>query len=68
MEVLTLSLSWYGVFIGNSSVKKSADMAQPNLTPPITTVKAALEYKSQLLALEPKVNYLMSLYVCHFEL
>lgn len=49
-------------------MKKSADMAQPNLTPPITTVKAALEYKSQLLALEPKVNYLMSLYVCHFEL
>ncbi|KAH8177021.1 amidohydrolase domain-containing protein [Sarocladium implicatum] len=35
----------------------------PNLTPPITTVKAALEYKSQLQALEPKINYLMSLYL-----
>lgn len=38
-------------------------MSQPNLTPPITTVAAALEYKSQLQAIEPNVNYLMSLYV-----
>lgn len=38
-------------------------MLQPNLTPPITTVAAALDYKSQLEAVEPKVHYLMSLYV-----
>lgn len=36
---------------------------QPNLTPPITTVKQALEYKSQLQALEPNVTFLMSLYL-----
>jgi len=31
--------------------------------PPITTVDAALEYKGRLTAIEPKVNYLMSLYL-----
>ncbi|KAI0206533.1 dihydroorotase [Astrocystis sublimbata] len=35
----------------------------PNLQPPVTSVAAALEYKSQLQALEPEVNYLMSLYL-----
>ncbi|KAI0141833.1 Dihydroorotase [Xylariaceae sp. FL1272] len=35
----------------------------PNLQPPITSVAAALEYKSQLQAIEPQVNYLMSLYL-----
>ncbi|KAI1328346.1 hypothetical protein F5Y16DRAFT_398518 [Xylariaceae sp. FL0255] len=35
----------------------------PNLQPPITTVAAALEYKSRLQALEPRVTYLMSLYL-----
>ncbi|KAI0811612.1 Dihydroorotase [Xylaria sp. FL0064] len=35
----------------------------PNLQPPVTTVAAALEYKSQLQAIEPQVNYLMSLYL-----
>ncbi|KAI6784874.1 dihydroorotase-like protein [Emericellopsis cladophorae] len=34
----------------------------PNLQPPIRTVKRALEYKSELQAIEPNVNYLMSLY------
>ncbi|TRX98777.1 hypothetical protein FHL15_000119 [Xylaria flabelliformis] len=34
----------------------------PNLQPPITSVAAALEYKSLLQAIEPRVNYLMSLY------
>ncbi|KAI9711975.1 MAG: hypothetical protein M1820_001683 [Bogoriella megaspora] len=35
----------------------------PNLIPPITTVKRALEYKDQLESLEPKVTFLMSLYL-----
>lgn len=35
----------------------------PNLVPPITTVEHALEYKKRLQAIEPKVNYLMSLYL-----
>ncbi|OAX84144.1 dihydroorotase, homodimeric type [Emergomyces africanus] len=35
----------------------------PNLVPPITTVAQALSYKERLQALEPKVTYLMSLYL-----
>ncbi|KAI8633368.1 Dihydroorotase [Xylariaceae sp. FL1651] len=35
----------------------------PNLQPPITSAAAALEYKSRLQAIEPRVNYLMSLYL-----
>ncbi|KAJ9142353.1 Dihydroorotase [Pleurostoma richardsiae] len=35
----------------------------PNLQPPITTVAQALEYKSRLQSLDPKVQYLMSLYL-----
>ncbi|KAI9794042.1 MAG: hypothetical protein M1816_006667 [Peltula sp. TS41687] len=35
----------------------------PNLVPPITTVQHALEYRSRLEALEPRVRYLMSLYL-----
>jgi dihydroorotase len=35
----------------------------PNLVPPITTVARAIEYKSQLQALEPNVEFLMSLYL-----
>jgi dihydroorotase len=35
----------------------------PNLVPPITTVGRAIDYKAQLQALEPKVNFLMSLYL-----
>ncbi|KAL9097508.1 MAG: hypothetical protein Q9165_000404 [Trypethelium subeluteriae] len=35
----------------------------PNLVPPITTVQHALEYKSKLEALEPRVKFLMSLYL-----
>jgi dihydroorotase len=31
--------------------------------PPITTVQAAIDYKKQLQAIEPSVNYLMSLYL-----
>jgi dihydroorotase len=38
-------------------------ISKPNLVPPITTVAHALEYKKKLEALEPKVNYLMSLYL-----
>ena len=35
----------------------------PNLMPPITTVKQAVEYRSKLQALEPNVDFLMSLYL-----
>ncbi|KAI9679206.1 MAG: hypothetical protein M1817_005225 [Caeruleum heppii] len=35
----------------------------PNLVPPITTVQQALDYRSRLQALEPKVHFLMSLYL-----
>ncbi|KAH7031286.1 uncharacterized protein B0I36DRAFT_121016 [Microdochium trichocladiopsis] len=35
----------------------------PNLQPPITTVAQAVEYRSKLQAIEPNVNYLMSLYL-----
>lgn len=39
------------------------DCLQPNLQPPITTVAAALAYKSQLQALAPSVTFLMTLYM-----
>ncbi len=35
----------------------------PNLVPPITTVKQALEYREKLQELEPDVEFLMSLYL-----
>lgn len=35
----------------------------PNLQPPITSVAKALEYQSCLRSIEPKVHYLMSLYL-----
>ncbi|OAP56038.1 dihydroorotase, homodimeric type [Fonsecaea erecta] len=35
----------------------------PNLQPPITSVAKALEYRSRLQSIEPKVHYLMSLYL-----
>ena len=35
----------------------------PNLVPPVTTVAMAQEYKSRLVALDPSVNYLMTLYL-----
>lgn len=38
-------------------------LGQPNLVPPVTTVDRALEYKARLQAIEPNVNYLMSLYL-----
>ncbi|KAF8592358.1 Dihydroorotase [Ramaria rubella] len=36
----------------------------PNLTPPITTTMQALAYKSDLEAIDPDVEYLMTLYLC----
>ena len=36
---------------------------QPNLIPPITTVAQCLAYRDRLLAIEPNVAYLMSLYL-----
>ena len=38
---------------------------QPNLVPPLTTVAMALDYQKQLQNLEPKVKFLMSLYLHH---
>ncbi|KIW28478.1 dihydroorotase, homodimeric type [Cladophialophora immunda] len=35
----------------------------PNLQPPITSVAQALEYQSALRSIEPRVHYLMSLYL-----
>ncbi|EMC92103.1 hypothetical protein BAUCODRAFT_38128 [Baudoinia panamericana UAMH 10762] len=35
----------------------------PNLVPPITTVKHCMDYKARLQELEPKVTFLMSLYL-----
>ncbi|CAI4219609.1 unnamed protein product [Parascedosporium putredinis] len=35
----------------------------PNLTPPVTSVARALEYKAELEAIDPTVNYLMSLFL-----
>ena len=37
---------------------------QPNLRPPITTTDQALAYKNDLEALDPHVEYLMTLYLC----
>ena len=39
------------------------DSPQPNLTPPITTTDMALKYKSELEAIDPTVQYLMTLYL-----
>lgn len=36
---------------------------QPNLIPPITTIEAALSYRSRLQKLAPNVKFLMSLYL-----
>ncbi|KAA8651424.1 dihydroorotase [Aspergillus tanneri] len=35
----------------------------PNLVPPVVTVDRALDYKKRLQAIEPNVNFLMSLYL-----
>ncbi|KAH8882856.1 dihydroorotase [Thozetella sp. PMI_491] len=35
----------------------------PNLTPPVTTVAMALEYRDRLRAIAPDVNFLMTLYL-----
>lgn len=48
------------LFIMMTFVKQSY---QPNLDPPVTTVQHALEYRSRLEALEPRMKYLMSLYL-----
>lgn len=59
-------MSWY--FPSDTSDQANASKlnkrnTQPNLTPPVTTVDRALEYKSRLQAIEPNVTYLMSLYL-----
>ena len=41
----------------------NADTGQPNLVPPITTVRHALDYQRRLQEIEPNVTFLMSLYL-----
>jgi dihydroorotase len=36
---------------------------QPNLVPPVTTVQQCLAYRDRLRAIDPNVDYLMSLYL-----
>jgi dihydroorotase len=48
---------------GTAHETDSYSYIQPNLQPPVTTVARALEYKSQLEAIDPNVTYLMSLYL-----
>lgn len=47
----------------NPIYPKSLTLGQPNLTPPIKTTDQALAYKSQLEAIDPSVEYLMTLYL-----
>ncbi|CDI82766.1 dihydroorotase protein, putative [Eimeria acervulina] len=39
-------------------------LVMPNTVPPIVTCSQALEYRNELLKRDPKVNYLMTLYLC----
>jgi dihydroorotase len=39
------------------------DSVQPNLKPPVTTTAQALAYKAELEAIDPTVEYLMTLYL-----
>lgn len=47
----------------NPIYPKSLTLGQPNLTPSIKTTDQALAYKSQLEAIDPSVEYLMTLYL-----
>jgi dihydroorotase len=51
-------LVWLRSLLTFSSAKP-----QPNLIPPITTTERAMEYKAQLETIDPKVEYLMTLYL-----
>ena len=62
---MTLSLSWFVLKVVAGDCHIDPIEIQPNLQPPIRTVERALVYKSELQAIEPNVNYLMSLYVRH---
>lgn len=39
-------------------------LVMPNTVPPIVTCSQALEYRNELLKRDPKVDYLMTLYLC----
>lgn len=39
-------------------------LVMPNLTPPITTVSQAVEYRNNLSSLNPHVEYFMTLFLC----
>jgi dihydroorotase len=66
-------MSWYGAGIIHEIPKGFTENSlytccgtkdiQPNLVPPVTTVKQCLEYRDRLKAIEPNVDYLMSLYL-----
>lgn len=54
----------YGMFqTRNAILITSHVFMQPNLKPPITTTKRALEYKAELEKIDPNVDYLMTLYL-----
>ncbi|KAK3186848.1 dihydroorotase [Lecanicillium sp. MT-2017a] len=54
MELVTPTITAGGV---------DTAFVMPNLTPPVTSVAQALEYKQKLLAINPNVHYLMSLFL-----
>jgi dihydroorotase len=51
--VYLISINWY----------RSSPTCQPNLNPPLTTTAQALAYKKELEAIDPTVDYLMTLYL-----
>ncbi len=53
----SISLLW------KSRTREADVLIQPNLQPPITTVQHALAYQKKLEALEPNVDFLMTLYL-----
>ena len=38
-------------------------MVMPNLVPPLTTVDAAIAYRERLQAIDPSINYLVTLFL-----
>ena len=57
-------MSWYAVPRPlRSAILHVTHDLQPNLQPPIKTAEEALLYKAQLKAIDPAVEYLMTLYL-----
>ena len=51
---------YYDINIASSSQSRPV---QPNLKPPITTTEQALKYKAMLQAIDPHIEYLMTIYL-----